>query len=287
MINVETKKLPKSTYELTVKVAWEKINEQYKLAFKELLAELTLPGFRKGKVPEKIGEKELKKEVIYERLVRKYLPELYQEVIKKTDLKPIVSPKIEMLKNGDNMAWEFKFTVAEKPVVVLGNYKEKIKEAKLKAKKDEIWTPGKDKTVVAPEKDQSKILNEVLTILVTSVKCEVPDLVLEEEINSRLAKLVNDVQKVGLTVEKYLSSSHLTMDQLKERFTKEVTDTYKIEFILAEIADHEKITVEEADLNKIFGKITDEKEKIEAKKNAYFYSTILRKQKTIDFLTSL
>jgi len=287
MIEIEKRKLPKSTFEITVKVAWEKINEQYKKAFKELLSELNLPGFRKGKVPEKIGEKEIKKEAIHDRLVRKFLPELYQETLKKTELKPIISPKVEMLKSGDNIAWEFKFTIAEKPEIVLGDYKKKVKEAKERANKAEIWVPGKDAPKDAKKPDQSKLLNEILTSLITTVECEISDLILEEEINRRLTKLVDDVQKIGLTVEKYLASSNLTMEKLKERLAKEVADTYKIEFILSEIADKEGIKVEDSDLNKIFGGITDEKEKNEAKANAYFYATILRKQKAIEFLTSL
>ncbi len=277
MITVETKKLPKKTYELLVKVKWEKINEEYKKAFKELLSQYELPGFRKGKVPEKIAEKEIKKESIYDRLIRRYIPELYQEALKKTDVKPIISPKVELIKAKDNEDWELKFVVAEKPDIDLGEYKTKVKEAKEKA----IKTQKTDKP------DQSMILNEVLTALITNVKCEISDLLLEDEINRRLSKLVDDVQKIGLTMEKYLASSNLTMEKLKERLNKEVADTYKIEFILGEIADKENIKVEDADLQKIFENIKDEKEKIEAKNNAYFYASILRKQKAIEFLTSL
>ncbi len=140
MITVETKKLPKKTYELLVKVKWEKINEEYKKAFKELLSQYELPGFRKGKVPEKIAEKEIKKESIYDRLIRRYIPELYQEALKKTELKPIISPKVELIKAKDNEDWELKFVVAEKPDIDLGEYKTKVKEAKEKAKEIlELW----------------------------------------------------------------------------------------------------------------------------------------------------
>ena len=77
------------------------------------------------------------------------------------------------------------------------------------------------------------------------------------------------------------------MDQLKEKFTKEIQDTYKIEFLLNEIADKEKIQVENADLEKLFENIKDEAEKKTAKQNAYLYAAILRKQKTLDYLINL
>ena len=62
---------------------------------------------------------------------------------------------------------------------------------------------------------------------------------------------------------------------------------HKIEFILGEIADKEGIKVEKSDLDKLFLNIKDEKERKMAETNGYYYASILRKQKTLDFLTSL
>ena len=77
------------------------------------------------------------------------------------------------------------------------------------------------------------------------------------------------------------------MESLKAQFRKETEDTYKLEFILAEISDKENIKVEQVDLNKLFVNIKDEKERIKAEQNSYYYATILRKQKTLDYLISL
>ena len=77
------------------------------------------------------------------------------------------------------------------------------------------------------------------------------------------------------------------MDTLKAQFKKETEDTYKLEFVLAEIADKENLKVEQADLDKLFVNIKDENEKKKAIQNSYYYATILRKQKTLDYLISL
>jgi hypothetical protein len=52
------------------------------------------------------------------------------------------------------------------------------------------------------------------------------------------------------------------------------------------IADKENITVEKQDLEKIFVNLSPEERK-KAEENSYFYASILRKQKTLDFLINL
>jgi FKBP-type peptidyl-prolyl cis-trans isomerase (trigger factor) len=184
--------------------------------------------------------------------------------------------------------WQMKATIAEKPAVDLKDYKKKIQEAKTDLKKADIWVPGKD-----PQKPEDKnalndkLLNTALSTLLKEAVCEISPLLIESELNRKLTQLVDDVQKIGLTVDSYLQSKNLTMDKLKEQYTREITDMYKLEFILLQIADKENIQVEQADLEKLFGALKDEKDKATAKANSYFYASVLRKQKTLDFLISL
>jgi len=284
----KVKKLPKRTAEIIIDIPKEDIIKEYKLAFNLLLKDLTVEGFRKGKVPKNIGEKHLKKEEVYQTLIKNVLPKIFEDIVKKESLTPVISPKIELVKAKEDENWQIKMTVAEKPTVMVGDYKEIVRKAKANLKKDDIWLPGKgqepEKTKV--EKEQ-KMLNTVLAALLKEAKLEMSDLIVEEELNRKLAQQVDEIQKIGLTVDAYLKSKGLTMEQLKQRYAQEINDTYKIEFVLQEIADKEGIKVEESDLDKLFGNIKDEKEKALAKQNAYFYASILRKQKTLDFLLGL
>jgi FKBP-type peptidyl-prolyl cis-trans isomerase (trigger factor) len=74
---------------------------------------------------------------------------------------------------------------------------------------------------------------------------------------------------------------------LKETYKKEIVDTYKLEFLLSELADKENITVTQKEIDTLFQSITDPKEKEAAKANSYFYASILRKQKTLDYLLGM
>lgn len=287
MYKYTIKKLPKNTVEADVVLPASYLKKQKEEAFSRLQKELVVEGFRKGKVPSSIAKKHLKDEQILEEALRKILPEIYSEIVKKESLSPIYNPKIEFVKAKDGEDWQIKITIALRPAINLKDYKKIVKDIKAKEKKPDIWVPGKDKEKKPEEKDNTILLNKILEALLKEVEIEISDLILDEELNHKLALLVDDIRKIGLTTEDYLKSKNTTMDQLKNSYRKEIEDIYKLEFILNEIADKENIKVEISDLEKIFSSITDEKQKETARQNSYYYASILRKQKTLDYLISL
>lgn len=291
MHTYSSKKLPKNSVEITVTLPKADIKVGKDKAFKHLQGELVVEGFRKGKVPEAIAQKYLSAEAIYQEMMKDVLPNIYDEIVKKEALKPVMNPKIELVNAKEGEDWIVKISVAQKPTITLGDYKAKIKTLKAGKKKEDIWIPGKEAPAAKGQKEEdaekSKMINEVLDTVLKTAKIEVSDLILEEELNHRLSRLVDDVEKIGLTVDGYLKSKNLTMETIKAQFKKEIEDTYKLEFILAEIADVEGIKVEPEELNRLFVNIKDEKEKQSAMQNSYYYASILRKQKTLDYLIGL
>lgn len=282
------KKQPKNTVHITVHIPVSTIKAEYEKAFDVLHKDLTVEGFRKGKAPKAIAEKHMSKEAVYRQLVNTLLSRVYQEIVKKEELKPIVQPKIELNKAKENEDWEVSITVAEKPPVKLADYKKLMTDAKGEMKKDDIWVPGKgEKPAENKEENKQKVLNTILSGLLDHSTCDISDLIIENETDDRLARLVDDVQKVGLSMETYLKSKNLTLELLKEQYKKEIEATYKMEFILNELADVENIQVEQSDIEKLFAAVKDPKEREQAMANAYMYAAVLRKQKTLDFLTGL
>ncbi len=287
MITHKLNKLPKNTIQIDVTIPWIDIKEEYKTAFDLILAQFELKGYRKGKVPVDLAEKHIPRDSVYQQLIRSFMPRIYEDIVKKEDLKPVVSPRIELKTAKENEDWKIEFHLAERPLVDLKNYKEAVKKAKSEAKKDDIWVPGKDKAEPDKKESDQKALNDVLNALLKEVECEISELILEEELNQRLTKLVDDIQKLGLTTETYLKSKNITMEDLKKQYAKELDEMYKMEFILMAVAEKEHITVDQTDLDKMFNAISNEKERASARQNAYFYASVLRKQKTLDYLVGL
>ena len=143
MYDYKLNRLEKNTVEILVDIPKNTVEKEYAASFSILLLNLEVEGFRKGKVPAKIAEKHLKKETVYQELIRSLVPRIYQEIIKKEGLKPIVSAKIELLSAKENEDWQIKITIAEKPIIQLGKYKEAIKKIKSEQQKEDIWIPGK------------------------------------------------------------------------------------------------------------------------------------------------
>jgi len=289
MYSYKKTNLPKKTIEIELTIPWADIEKKYDESFEALRKELKTEGFRQGKAPKKIAESKISRDKVYDHLIRKIIPEIYTEIVKKEDIKPIISPKIELTKAKEKEEWVIKLKTAETPDVVLGNYKEKAKKASSEVKKSDIWVPGKDKEISKEEKEKQDrmIFQAKLDAVLGEAKAEVSDLIVEDEVNSRLSKLVDDISKVGLTMDAYLSSKNLTKEKLNEMIRKEIEDTYRLEFVLQKIADEEKIKIEEAELKKLFESFKTEKEKETAQKNLYYYASLMRKQKTLDYINSL
>ena len=168
----EVKKLPKSTVQVNAKIPWNEISKKSNDVFKKLQTQLEVEGFRKGHVPTEIAKKHLDSARLYEEALKELLPDLYQDVVGKEKLEPVMAPKIELAKAKVNEDWEVVITVALKPEIALGNYKSKIKELKNKSKKDEILVPGKYKTKESKQKEEEnqQKLNEILTVVLNEVK---------------------------------------------------------------------------------------------------------------------
>ena len=292
-MNYSVKKLPKNITEITAFLKKEAIAKEEGNAFETLRQDLQIEGFRKGKVPVAIAKKNIAAKKVTEKAVEKLISDLYTKIIKETGLKPIVQPKITLLESKPKADWKIRFTIAEKPTIKLGDYKIKIKKAKEGLNKADIWIPGKSgnkaksSEAQAKAKKEEKSLNIALETLLKTAEIEIADLIIEKELDRHLASLIDDVRRMGLTIEKYAQSKNTTVEAIRERAKKQIIDTYKIEFLLAEIADKEKIVVDQKEINNLFTKIKDEKERKAAQANMYYYASILRKQKTLDFLKNL
>lgn len=276
------KRLPKSTVELEIIIPWDEIKAVFKNIFEKITKEIEVAGFRKGKAPKKLLEKKIDRKKIYEEVVKEIVPKAYQKAVSEHSFTPVSAPKIELVKAKEEEEWVIKATIALKPVINLKNYKEKIKE--LKRGKTKIWTPQSKKK----EKEEEKpSLAELITVLLEEVEVELSDILIDEETNRLLSQLLDQTQKLGLTVDQYLMSKGKTSEQLRHEYTRQAAKNLKTQFILAEIADKEDITVSDDDLNKFIAKLEKEEDKEKVKKDSYYIAYLLRQQKTLDFLDNL
>lgn len=275
--------LPKKTFVLTFTFSWDEVKKEYDKVVMDAAKTAELPGFRKGKAPLDLVKKNLDKNKIYEEIIRSLLPAAYSEALQKENLKPVAAPKIEIVSVEENRDWVFKATSAEAPDVDLKDYKKEVSGVLAKGK---IWVPGQDKDKKEGE-DKNKKLSEILDLLLKYVMVELADILVEEETNRLLAQALDEIKKLGLTLDQYLSSTRKTALDLRHEYQKKAMASLKLEFILTKIAETENIMVEESDWQKALNEVKEEKEKQILEQNRYQLAGVLRRQKTLDFLTSL
>ncbi len=274
-------RLPKSTIKITITLPWSEVKESYENVILEIVQEAEIAGFRKGKAPRKLVEEKTDKTKIYDEVINKLLPKAYADSIKDHSLNPIVSPRVKVTKADEGKDWQFEAITCEKPAIILKDYKGEISKLK-KVKK--IWVPGADNKKKDEEDKKGIELSEVLKVLLTNSEIEIPDILVEDQVNRKLSQLIDEVKQLGMTVEQYLLSKGLTSQQLRTQYQKEAAETLKLEFILEEVADKEKVVVEDREIDEAISAIKDEKQKEDMRKQRYYISMILRRQKTLDTL---
>ncbi len=110
---------------LTVEVAAEKVDEALDKAFKKVVKQINVPGFRKGKMPRQMFEKKFGVESLFQDALEFLVNENYPLAIDETGIEPVDQPEIDFEMEDLGKHKDFKFTakVTVKPEVTLGDYK--------------------------------------------------------------------------------------------------------------------------------------------------------------------
>ncbi|OIO13467.1 hypothetical protein COV53_00935 [Candidatus Gottesmanbacteria bacterium CG11_big_fil_rev_8_21_14_0_20_37_11] len=276
------KNLPKATVEIQITIPWTDIKETYDNIFNNVLKGTEIPGFRKGKVPKKLVEDKIDKTKIYEEVVKQIIPKVYAQILEENKLVPVSTPKFELIKAKENEEWIIKATIALKPKINLKGYKEKIKE--IKQGKTKIWVPGES----TDKKEEKKLtLDDIVRALAEEVEIEFSDILISDETNRLLSNLIDQTQKLGLTIEQYLTAKGKTIESIRAEYANQSVRNLTIEFALSEIADKENIVVTQKDIDDLINKVEKDEDRDKLKKDSYYLAHLIRQQKTLDFLASL
>ncbi|ANU23621.1 trigger factor [Planococcus donghaensis] len=108
---------------LTVEVPAEEVNAGLDKAFKKVVKEINVPGFRKGKMPRQMFEKRFGAESLYQDALDFILPDAYANAVEEAGINPVDRPEIDIETIEKNQPLVFTAKVVVKPEVELGEYK--------------------------------------------------------------------------------------------------------------------------------------------------------------------
>ncbi len=122
-MSLQVENLEHNMAKLTIEVAAEEVEKALQNAYMKQKKQISLPGFRKGKVPRQMVEKMYGPSVFYNDAVDALLPEAYGKAYDECELEIASRPAIEIVQIEKGKPFIFTAEVAVKPEVTLGQYK--------------------------------------------------------------------------------------------------------------------------------------------------------------------
>lgn len=263
-MEIKLEKQEKSTAVVNIRIPAKEVGTEEQHTLEHLAEETTIKGFRKGKAPLNLVKNSLDPEKLKERTLTHLLGHAIDQAIKELKIKVISSP--HLTKEDTNKAdWTFTLEFPLYPEFELGDYQTRIKTALTKAK---------------PE-NEDKRLKVVFDILLNSVKMDIPEALITEEVNRSLGRLVSQTEALNLSVADYLKSIKKTPEQLREEYHKAATESLKLDFLLFAVAKEMNLTVSEEEVKSLQGTAD-----VKPESRPYLESVLL-KRKAVDSLLKL
>jgi len=107
---------------LTVEVPFEELKPSLDKAYKQIAQQINVPGFRRGKVPPMVIDRQVGRGAVLDQAINEALPNLYVEALQANNLEPLAQPEIDITKLEDNQTLEFTAEVDVRPEVELPDY---------------------------------------------------------------------------------------------------------------------------------------------------------------------
>lgn len=268
-MKVSTNKIDALKRELNIEVSSQKVKETFDQVYEQIKKNAKIPGFRPGTAPRHILEKH-HFELAREEVIKKLLPESYQEALETENLDAISLPQITDLNlTGDSLRYKAKVEI--RPTIEIKNYKKiKIKkrsndisdEALEKAldnvkkarkiesvdedfahslgyaKLDELKDAFRRELIMHKETENKMQLEaEVIEHLLQNAKFSIPESMLSRRFQELQQELKKNLTKSNLAKEEIEKKENELEPKLKEQAEEQV----RVFLILDEIARIEGI----------------------------------------------
>ena len=284
-MKVTVEKQPKSTLKITITVENEKVKKAYEEILDETVKTTEIEGFRKGNAPKNMVEDKIGVSNLYGHVVDHLLKEFYTQALKENKISPVSNPRVEIKEFDIDKDFEFNAVLAIRPEIKVKDYKKALKKA-FEDKKKEIEKQKAEalkKGEQIPEIPAHLGANEVIEILLEDSEVEVADILIQEESDRVMGRLLDQLRGINLSMEKYLKAQEKTADGLRKEYDKISEKSIKAEFVMSHLIQEEGIEVTDKEIDDMVGALGDPKtaERMQSPMERLYIKTILQKNKLI------
>ena len=122
-MSVQVENLEKNVVKLTIEVPAEEVEKALNAAYLKERNKISVPGFRKGKVPRAMIEKMYGPEIFYEEAANNLMQNSYAAAVEESGVDVVSRPTVDVVQIEKGKAFIYTAEVAVKPEVKLGKYK--------------------------------------------------------------------------------------------------------------------------------------------------------------------
>ena len=288
IVQTKVEKQSKSTIKLTITVPKEDVKKTYEEVLSKYVKETEIPGFRKGMAPREVVREKANLNKLYGDVINELLQANYVQAIKEHHIAPISNPKVEIKEFEIDKDFEFSAMVPTRPDVTVGDYKKTLNELQ-KKKEEETKKQNAERLAKGDKLEDTHVHltpNEVVATLNELSQVEIPNILVEDEAERMMARLVDQAGSIGLSLEQYLKAQNKTAEQLRSDYTKIAKNNLKSEFVLGHLVQEQKMEVTDQEIEEVV-KASGNPEALEQLKNPtekWYIKSVLEKNKLINNL---
>ncbi|HEY6739459.1 MAG TPA: trigger factor [Actinopolymorphaceae bacterium] len=107
---------------LTVEVPFDELKPELDKAYREIAKQVNIPGFRKGKVPPPVIDRQIGRGYVLEQAINEAVPKAYGDALQANEIVPLGQPELDLKEAGDNTDLQFTAEVDVRPEIELPDY---------------------------------------------------------------------------------------------------------------------------------------------------------------------
>lgn len=104
---------------LAVEVPFGELEPNIKSTYQKIAGQVTVPGFRKGKVPPAIIDQRFGRAAVLQDAINDAMPQLYSDAVRESEIRPVGQPEVEITEFGDGEELKFTAEVEVRPEITL------------------------------------------------------------------------------------------------------------------------------------------------------------------------
>ena len=165
--------------------------------------------------------------------------------------------------------WNDEFVRALGPFKGIEDFKARLKENIKLEKENKL-----------KEKTRLKIVEKIIDEL----EVELPDILVEVELDKILYRMESDITQMGLKFEDYLKHLNKTVEDLRKEFRKDAEKKAKLDLVLNKIAEAEKITADQEQVAREVVGILEHYKDADPERARMHAENVLTNEKVFQFL---